>query len=1135
MPNKLENLHRNLVADGYELGSFDDFKNAMTDSTKAANLYKNLSADGYELGSQEEFFNNVGNTSMKPKPVQTSTSTPRTEPSGPGVLSRTYQAARGKLDEAMKVAEGYKAQFEKMGTANTPVTEQGGGYQPTWQEMEAFGSKLGGADYAAKNATKGVEQMGKNIGKASTFGSGNVGLGNNQNLRKGKQTFDAEKGAFVDTYVTSDGREFKDIQQANNVQSDLDIIGSNVRYKEAMKSLGIDVETLGKTDVNQQLKEAKAELENLEVEIDKHRLGQAARLARGMGLAGGHANGTSKEDTDLDNLLAAKRLLERRINALEANRDNAGLWRGTGDVFFDDSSLSFGLTDLGDAKAMQRINEKIEAANGGTPNFTTGEKALVRNYMLNQEAQQLNNDNWWYNAGQGVGHTLSFMKDFALTGGGFAGLARGGMALGAKGGTKLATKMLGDYATKNLGTKVLGKTIEYIGKGTGLAIGAEAGGFALNNTVQAASSLADITNKQLGNLTIGKDGNLTFEGGKSLGEAVLSSQLSRIGENASELVGVGFDALPGILGRVIQRTTAGKVLKRITDSKFWKSGEKALDYLGVQSLWGEGMEEEYNMLRDVVIGESGWFKDPNDPSKPAFFDGEQQLNTWLTVGLTSVILRLPSMVTSGTQAANYYGMKYNLNTSDRNMRDVFGDASRYESVKAMIDGADNQQLAGVLNGLMNRAELSRDEKEAMFLYANDLVKLRGFNIGNVVAAANGFREQPKPAGYNIRGLHVDEVDKDGNVLASHDYDTAEDLKAGLYELQQRRSDDRLKSDTGIMKSRPNGQYDDMLSQYCLDAGIEQSDFEAILDKPSMERTDAEQQLVAPFADLLHEAAYDNTMLHEEESQQDGEDIADTDAIDIETPSEDGAALYAQWKAAQQARDELFARNEDLAQEVLSREEAGLSHQEIISSLTTFRPDDVQGVIDYYNSKAKYEGYMNRMEAKIDEEAKNSRERHSFRGTIDGKADLTGVHQITDGENVYYLVSGNITTDGNGRITDSDSGLIIGMDENGDFVNIGDTSGYSVMPVSMTLDQFEESERIRLQESVSAVIAGTEEAAAGDVASTPLTEPVAAVEAGTEAEGATEAAAERSASNCPRSSAFPSTIKNCCASRPNRAA
>ena len=111
-----------------------------------------------------------------------------------------------------------------------------------------------------------------------------------------------------------------------------------------------------------------------------------------------------------------------------------------------------------------------------------------------------------------------------------------------------------------------------------------------------------------------------------------------------------------------------------------------------------------------------------------------------------------------------------------------------------------------------------------------------------------------------------------------------------------------------------------------------------------------------------------------------------------------------------------------------------------------------------------------MTGKISEEAHNSRERHAFKGTIDGQADLSNVHTITDGTNRYYLVSGDVTTDpATGRITGSTSGLIIGMDLDGSFVQLNESDGYMVEPVTQTLDQFEEAERERLGQQVTQVI------------------------------------------------------------------
>ena len=1078
-PDNISNLY-NAISGKYDLGTEEQFRTSLKDAKNRSNLYNALSGD-YDLGSEDDFNRSLGyeNTPMKPK------------------------------DEAAEIQQPTQQAQPK----------QQGGYKPTEQEMMAYGMTAGQAKGTAANATKGIENLQEGIKKASPVGDVSAGVGHNTNVRKGKQSFNAETGKFEDTYMTTDGQQYKNAIQADNAQGYLD---RQKNFHQLQDAIGLD--DLGDTgrSVDDRLKDAYNERKFLDYEINKRgeqlneesrkrerEKGLGQRILEGfVGAEKGNVQDFSHvDDSEYQNLQSAKRLLDRRITALEAEKNNSGFWRGTWDELKDPSNYSFGLTDLSDAAGMQRIKAKLDSG----ASLTSGEKTLVRNYLMNQDAQQLdNNRDWWYGAGKGFGQTLSFMKDFALTGGGFANIAKAGMRTGGKIGTNVATKALGEYMTKNLGTKVLGKTMEYIGKGAGLAAGAEAGGFLLNNSVQAASSTADIINKNLGKLTINKDGKLDFEEGKSLGNAILQSEISRTGENASELVGLGFDAMPGILGRVIQNTAAGKIAKRIADNKIWKGWEKGMNYLGVQSVWGEGLEEEYNMARTEMLNQltDGTF----EPNGSGLFDWEQQLDTWKTVGLTSMILRVPSMVVSGVDGANYYGNKYNLNTSDRQMRSTFGDESRYNAVKSMLDGADNQKIAGVLNSLMNNAELSTDEKKATMMYANDLIALRGFNIGNVVAAANGYKAPPKVANYSIRGLHVDEIDREGNVINSYDYENADALKSGLYELQQQRYDNNLQSDISVMKARPNGQYDAMVKDFCEQAGVDPSEFDTILSKPSLERTEAEQQMVAPFADLLHNTVYDNTMLHEEQSQQDGEEMADSDSIDIDTDNHNGATLNAQWQEAQGVRQQMFDNNEILKEEVESMEKNGLSPQEILSRIEpSASPKEVQGMIDYYNTKAKYEGYINRKAEKIDEEAANSRQRHTFKGTIDGVADVNNVHTITDGTNRYFLVSGNVTTDpATGNITGSSSGLIIGMDLDGSFVQLNEDDGYRIEPVSESLDQFEDAERTRLQEQVTSVIDpnGTTNQAAPVAQSTgqEAMEGGAAGEAGAEGTGGNEPAA-----------------------------
>lgn len=1093
-----------------DLGSEEQFAGRLQDAGNRQKLYKALQKQGFnDLGDYESFESRIyqpqgpvridngvgsgaatesrptGKGAVKGQGLQQetpATMSPGTEPSARTDVEADVEAG---ADAGAYAARAMLSRLKKEGTTKgeggqtAGKTQAAGGGKPfelSWQDRAAAGMTLGGAKGALANVDAGVQRLQKagSLG-VTPYGIGEAGLGHNKNLRKGNKKFNAEKGAFEDTWVTLDGREFSDLRQADAAQDNMDALIGHSRYKEQLKALGMDVKEEGEEEksIAEQLRDAYRERMELERQIAQGRGAEAGRIARGALIGSAALDRTDREaSNEQSNLLSAKRLLDRRIDALEAERDDAGYWRGTGDVLGDASTWSFGLTDASDALQMDKLKDKIDSGQA----LSDSEKTLARNYLMNEEAQLLNqNRGAMYGYGQMFGGTLAFMADFALTGGGFASVAKKGLRMGTKAGLKYAGSNMAAFMTKNLGKagNVINKTLQYGAKYGGLAAGAEVGGALGANTVGLARTATDIMNRHRGELTFDKDGNLSFKDGQSLAKSILFGEAENIGEYASELVGPAFDVIPGLVGRILKNKLGQEWLKRLAGSKVWRGGEKTLDFLGVQSLFGEGMEEEAGMLRTGFLNylTGGEF----DPNAPSITDVGAHLETWAATALTCGMLRAPQMIHAGIGQAQYYGNKYNLNRSDERMEDVFGidatDFSRYKQVKDSLDGADNELLAGVLHELMERGGLSTEEKKAVFQYADDLVQLRGYNLGNVVAAANGFKEPPRVSGYNIKGNTVEEVDEKGNVLSTHEYDDRESMKAGLYELQQQRYDKNLQSDRAIMRVRPDDQYVNMAVQYCADNDLLLEDFEAMLDKPSMERSEEEQQLVAPFAQQLHDAVYDKTMLHEEQSQQDGEEIADAESIDIEGGgSDDGAQIMSAWKQAEQARQELFSRNEDLREEVERLEGEGLSHQEVLSSLDSFRRDDVQTVIDYYNQKARLEGYMNRKAQKIAEEAKNSRDRHAFKGTINGTADLGNVYTISNGENNYYLVSGNVTTDAaTGRITGSDSGLIIGVDGDGNFVQIGDGEGYSVMPVTQSLDQFEEAERVRLEVAVSAGI------------------------------------------------------------------
>ena len=166
MPNNIEKLYQNLKADGYQLGSFDEFSKNMSDSTKADKLYQNLSADGYQLGSREDFFGKI-----KPQPTEQQPAVPTPQP--------------------QKKLESYK---------------------PTWQEQMAYGMTIGDAAYSAKNATTPIDQRQQN---AETYQKN--ALGQTAELgRKGRVVED--NGGYID----EEGTRHNVMVDANTRQQEME-------------------------------------------------------------------------------------------------------------------------------------------------------------------------------------------------------------------------------------------------------------------------------------------------------------------------------------------------------------------------------------------------------------------------------------------------------------------------------------------------------------------------------------------------------------------------------------------------------------------------------------------------------------------------------------------------------------------------------------------------------------------------------------------------------------------------------------------------------------------------------------------------------------------------------------------------
>lgn len=536
---------------------------------------------------------------------------------------------------------------------------------------------------------------------------------------------------------------------------------------------------------------------------------------------------------------------------------------------------------------------------------------------------------------------------------------------------------------------------------------------------------------------------------------------------------------------------------------------------------GEYLEEEIgNIANALVVGDMTL----DTAENTGVFNLQQNIDTFCGVALMGGFMS--ALNTVGYAAHRY---NYDLDRVSNANAKIFGD-ELWSRIRTTIDSSigDPRGLNDTLTDLIGGDETAfdKDGKKAILKYAQAALEKQGAEMSQYQPRM-ASTEREEVSGENGKQWVVTSVDKNGEAISQQAFDTEDEAIAfeGELKMRQQQQDynDYLSMTNKLSYPEAAQAVDEFIRG--LGDGFDYAEAVAAINDPKSElgkqfmqfktekilqKAEANRAAIETFEEengwtpgtvawlaeqdpmqldaeglqmadqaraFLEGLAYPAGEVHVEHEQQVGAETAQAVVENVISPEvlidandNAGQQLLDNFKASVDAMTQLFDRNEELKEEFYRLQGMGLSAQEIISSLDSFRPEEVQTIIDYFNANARYLSFMDEASKQIDNAARRSRDSHTMKGTINGNADLSNVYTITDGTNTYYLVSGNITTDPTtGQITDSDSGLIIGMDLDGSFVNIGDASGYSVMPTTQSLDQFEEQERIRLQEQITAAV------------------------------------------------------------------
>ncbi|MBP3350708.1 MAG: hypothetical protein J6L03_08825, partial [Bacteroidaceae bacterium] len=358
---------------------------------------------------------------------------------------------------------------------------------------------------------------------------------------------------------------------------------------------------------------------------------------------------------------------EKHIETVRKNQARNGLRQaaaGVGDALFDIDTLTLGLDSLAKNFTLKAILEKADADQP----LSQAEEALINAALYKQFTEAALPGSRWYNIGQGVGESIPYMLQFALSRGIAGALTKGAnKAIG-----KTVTKYINNLALKN-GGKIANKAIRALGNGISkLSAGTLK---ALAQTPLQPSLYNDIIERQIGTLGyspsasnseantpplpegIGEvsrsDGGVNSRGGlqytgridaDNTADAIRNGLASTFITNITEGIGgeglqfifnkIGGGALSG-LGKGYTKLTG----KQIQPPRFYNRFREAvskrglkpmLDAIGFNGAPSEFAEEVLDGLANALI--------VGDQSVADVLDKDNLIDTAITTGVISLFM-----------------------------------------------------------------------------------------------------------------------------------------------------------------------------------------------------------------------------------------------------------------------------------------------------------------------------------------------------------------------------------------------------------------------------------------------------------------------------------------------------------------
>lgn len=826
----LYTLYKNLKAQNYDVpDDYNKFESALTRDGKGGAdnrhaIYENLKAQNFDVpNTYERFYSALfeprSKTSSRAKggSVPMSAADRARFSAGAAAISASAQQAMNNAGRYNRLKQRKQKQQKDFGRVNLGT------------HKTAFGGD-------ANNVVKDDFAYNPETGKAGAYvTSDNENVYSLLEAEQKQAILDQKNNAYQEAVDTGEIPSVFDVRDKNGNYDLQENIGKNGTYL---------TEEGAQNQFDKKLADAyarKKEIEALIAEDNRQHGNPLLSYSASIGAS----NGRTAEQSDYRNKLATSlSLVTEQIGALEAVKQYpTSSWgedalKALDNTAFTAKTWDFGLTDFATMGQMERIKTKMD---NNIP-LSGSDKMLLKSKLGADAAAALEDEKMGnvYRWTKIAGQSLPFMADFFLTGG-YGGI----------------TNVISRGALKFAAKRGMGKVSAAILKNTGIVAGDVIGSYAMAGTEQALKTGADIMQRHLGNLyqddkgdykfgTFDENGNLLHEGGESMGTALYKGLTSAMVENYTEkLFGHNYGIKKGAIAAMEKHGMNGtaQFFKNIGKSGWYTNSKKWMEKFGINGFGEEVMEEEIGIPLHALLDGDNKFSDLGDAKQQLDIIGGMAIS----VGSMYAMGAGSRPVNGVYNRAQYYRFRNKVNVADSDAQNLLGD--NWEGIKDKIDNATNEQMGGVLAGILRQRDtMTKEQINAAVNYGVNLMKMRGYNIAKTAEmnAREITNEPTTPEEQHqtdidnaySEGHDADDADKHDIQIQQEDQMKTLAAALGISEQQlSAMSDEELESMTG-----QNDKLDQAIYDYQLSSARYQGVVDDAQDKVDLAAHQAEQRV-----------------------------------------------------------------------------------------------------------------------------------------------------------------------------------------------------------------------------------------------------------------------------------------------------